>query len=104
MFNGFAAIWAFVAHHYRRFQGLAFWIFTAVAQFTMFIQVCIGSWLLAQERGEITDLHALYGFSGLLAIGVAYGYHSQLGVRIYLLYGAAALFLMGLGIRAMVMD
>jgi hypothetical protein len=45
--------------------------------------------------------HAFYGFVGIIAIAVIYSYRAQLKGRTYLLYGFGGLFIMGLGIRAM---
>ena len=39
----------------------------------------------------------------LIAVGIIYAYRYQLRDKIYLLYGGGGLFLMGLGIRAMVL-
>ena len=38
----------------------------------------------------------------IIAVGIIYSYRQQLRERIYLLYGLGGLFIMGLGIRAMV--
>ena len=38
-----------------------------------------------------------------LAVGIIYSYRVQMEDRLHLLYGAGGLFLMGLGIRAMVL-
>ena len=51
----------------------------------------------------VPQLHALYGFSGIIAIGIIYSYRNQMHHRLYLLYGVGSLFIMGLGIRAMVL-
>ena len=45
--------------------------------------------------------HAFYGFVGIIAIAIIYSYRAQLKGRVYLLYGFGGLFIMGLGIRAM---
>jgi hypothetical protein len=44
-----------------------------------------------------------YGFVAIIAVGILYSYRNDRFVRgkIYLLYGFGGLFLMGLGIRAM---
>ena len=42
-----------------------------------------------------------YGFVAIIAVGIIYCYRSQMRHRLYLLYGLGGLFLMGLGIRAM---
>jgi hypothetical protein len=45
--------------------------------------------------------HAFYGFVAIIAIAIIYSYRAQLKGRVYLLYGFGGLFIMGLGIRAM---
>jgi hypothetical protein len=43
-----------------------------------------------------------YGFVAILTVGIIYSYRAQLARHRYLLYGLGGLFLMGLGIRAMI--
>jgi hypothetical protein len=42
-----------------------------------------------------------YGFVAFIAVGILYSYRQQLRERVYLLYGFGGLFVMGLGIRAL---
>jgi hypothetical protein len=42
-----------------------------------------------------------YGFVAIIAVGIIYSYRAQLRDRLYLLYGLGGLFVMGLGIRAL---
>ena len=46
-------------------------------------------------------MHALYGFSTIIAVGIMYSYRSSPGVKgkELLLYGFGSLFVMGLGLR-----
>ena len=73
-----------------------------MAYVTVFVQAAFGSWLIAREDLEAPDLHALYGFSALAAVGIIYSYRQQLRDHMYLLHGIGGLFLMGMAIRAMV--
>ena len=102
--NAVAGLWALGAHWQARLRGRALWALTVAAQLSVFVQACLGSWLIAREGREAPDLHALYGFSALVAVGIAYSYRQQLRGRVFLLYGLTGLFLMGLGIRAVVLD
>ena len=102
--NGLAGLWALGAHLRRWLAGRALWTFTALAQATVFVQAGLGSWLMAREGRDAPDLHALYGFSTLVAVGIAYSYRQHLRDRVCLLYGCTGLFLMGLGIRAVILD
>ena len=58
--------------------------------------------LVVRETARHLQFHALYGFVALASVGIIYSYRHQLAGRRYLLYGLGGLFLMGLGIRAMV--
>ncbi len=102
--NALAGILALAAHRLPRLQKRWLWLITAAAQTTVFVQAGIGSWLIAREGRAAPDLHALYGFSALIAVGIAYSYRQQLRDRVWLLYGCTGLFLMGLGIRAVILD
>jgi hypothetical protein len=75
------------------------WWATIAAEVSAFIQVAIGVALMNVEDIEPTDLHVLYGFSALFAVGILYGYRHQMEEKQYLLYGFGGLFIMGLAIR-----
>ncbi len=51
----------------------------------------------------LPQLHSFYGFVGVIAVAIIHSYRNQLRHRLYLLYGLGGLFLMGLGIRAIVL-
>ena len=102
--NGIVGLWALIAHKRHSWRGSTLWGLTVVAQVSVLVQVGLGSWLIAQDNREIPELHAVYGFSTLITIGIAYSYRHQLQKHLYLLYGCTGLFLMGLGIRAMILD
>ena len=102
--NALAGLWALVAHRRPGLRSLALWATTVAAQVTVFVQAGLGSWLMVAEDRPAPDLHALYGFSALVAVGIAYSYRQHLRSHLYLLYGCTGLFLMGLGIRAVILD
>lgn len=99
--NGLAGLWAFAAHKVHPLRTRALWWFTGLAQFTIFVQVAIGVTLVNKQKLEFPAFHAFYGFVAIMAVAIIYSYRSQLKTRLYLLYGGGGLFLMGLGIRAM---
>lgn len=101
--NGLAGLWALGAHVRPELRGRALWVFTAVVEVAIFVQVGLGVWYQNAEDIEPTEFHTLYGFSGLFAVGIIYSYRNQLRDKVHLLYGLGGLFLMGLGIRAMVL-
>lgn len=99
--NALAGCWAFAAHWLTPLRVKALWWFTGVAQVTVFVQVIIGVVLVNRYDFELDSFHALYGFSGIIAVAIVYSYRAQMRHRLYLLYGFGGLFIMGLGIRAL---
>ena len=99
-----AGFWALLAHWQENLRYRALWWFTAVAHISIGVQAILGVILIAGEDREINGLHLLYGFLALAAAGIIYSYKSQLAGKKYLLYGLGSLFLMGLGIRAMIIS
>ena len=59
-------------------------------------------WSGTAEGLDPPEFHLLYGSAAVVSVGVVYGYRHQMEARRHLVYGLAGLFLMGLGIRAMV--
>ena len=101
MSNGLAGAWALAANWVEPLRTKALWWFTAVAEVTIFIQVALGVYLQAGENIEPPKFHMFYGFVAIIAVGLIYSYRAQMKPYRYLLYGFGGLFLMGLGIRAM---
>lgn len=99
--NGMAGLWALGAHRFASLRTRALWWFTGLAQFTIFIQVGLGVAIVNRYKLEFPQFHAFYGFVGIIAVAIIYSYRHQLRHRLYLLYGLGGLFLMGLGIRAL---
>ena len=99
--NALAGIWALSAHKLVSLRTRALWWYTALAQFTVFIQVTLGVIMVNRDKAVFPAFHAFYGFVGIIAIAIIYSYRAQLKGRVYLLYGFGGLFIMGLGIRAM---
>lgn len=99
--NGLAGLWSLAAHKWPSVRSRALWWFTAAAEFTMLVQVIFGVTLINKYKLKAPQFHMFYGFVGLIAITILYSYRSQLKHKIYLLYGFGGLFVMGLGIRAM---
>ena len=99
--NALAGIWALAAHKLVSLRTRALWWYTALAQFTMFVQVILGVIMVNRDKAMFPAFHAFYGFVGIIAIAIIYSYRAQLKGRTYLLYGFGGLFIMGLGIRAM---
>jgi cyanate permease len=77
------------------------WGAIVIAQLFAFAQAITGSILIARYDLEAPRLHALYGFSAVIAVGILYSYRTSTFMRgkEYLLYGGGCLFIMGLGLR-----
>ncbi|HEY3144468.1 MAG TPA: hypothetical protein VGJ86_25285 [Acidimicrobiales bacterium] len=101
--NALVGVWALAAHWVEQLRHRALWWCTVVAEASIFVQVAMGVAIVAREDIEAPRLHTFYGFIALITVGVIYSYRQQLAARRYLLYGLGGLFLMGLGIRAMVL-
>ena len=99
--NALAGVWALAAHKITPLRTRALWWYTGVAQFSIFVQVTLGVIMVNKNKLEFPAFHAFYGFVAIMAVAIIYSYRLQLKSRVYLLYGFGGLFLMGLGIRAM---
>lgn len=102
--NGLAGLWCLGAHWVERLRSPWEWRLVAAVQALLFVQVVLGVIRLDQLQGSAPQEHTLYGFLTLIAVAILYGYRSQLGHVRHLLYGGGSLFIMGLAIRAMVLD
>jgi hypothetical protein len=93
---------ALLAWRIERIRGRWVWIIVIVAESMLMIQVLIGTLLVASFDYEPPRIHMFYGFLVFLSIGLAFQYRDSMRGRLELLYGLVGLFLMGLGIRAVV--
>jgi len=98
--NAVAGVWTLGAERVASLRHRALWWFTIGAELTIVLEVALGAALVATTHHRAQQLHALYGFSGLIAVGLLYSYRASLEHRLYLLYGLGGLFLAGLCIRA----
>jgi hypothetical protein len=99
--NGLAGAWALGAHWVEGLRSRALWWFTVFAEVWIFVQVSLGVGLVAGQDLEPPQFHLFYGFVAIITVGIIYSYRPQMAHVRYLLYGFGGLFLMGLGIRAM---
>ena len=99
--NALAGLWALAAHKVQALRSRALWWYTAAAQLTVFVQVILGVIMVNRDKLEFPQFHAFYGFVAIIAVAILYAYRVQMKSKVYLLYGFGGLFLMGLGIRAM---
>ncbi len=101
--NGIVGLWALGAHRFPALRHRALWWCITGAEVAIFAQVGLGVWLLSGEGIEVAQFHQFYGFVTIVAIGIIYSYRNQMKATQYLLYGFGSLFLMGLGLRAVVL-
>ena len=98
--NGMAGVWALAAHRVESLRTRALWWFTVAVEVAVFVQVILGVILYTNEKITPPQFHMFYGFVGIIAVGFLYAYRYQLRHKLFLLYGFGGLFIMGLGIRA----
>jgi len=101
--NALAGIWCLAAHWLAPLRVKAIWWFVGAAEVAVGLQVVLGVWLLAGEDIPAPEFHVFYGFLMIVAIAILYSYRFSIRAWQYLLYGFGSLFMMGLGIRAMIL-
>lgn len=102
--NAAAGFWALAAHRWTALRGRLLWGTIIVAQLTAFAQAISGTILMTRDDLEPGRLHALYGFSAVIAVGILYSYRTSPFMRgkEHVLYGLGCLFIMGLGLRELI--
>jgi hypothetical protein len=100
--NAIVGLWALGAHWLPALRTRAMWWFVILAELSVFAQVAMGVGMVAGQGIEAPKFHMFYGFVAIIAIGIIYSYRQQMEKWLYLLYGLGSLFIMGLGIRAMI--
>ena len=102
--NGLAGVWALGAHYVPSLRTRALWWFTIAVEVAIFVQAGLGVALVNVEKIDPPQFHLFYGFVAIITVGILYSYKTTspwVRERIYLVYGGGSLFLMGLGIRAL---
>ena len=99
--NGLAGIWSLAANWLPALRTRALWWFTVAVEVAVFVQAGLGVGMVSGQKIDPPKFHLFYGFVAIIAIGIIYSYRMQMRHRLYLLYGGGGLFIMGLGIRAM---
>jgi hypothetical protein len=100
--NGLAGVYALAAWRFPALRGSPVWIATIIAEATMLLQVVLGVLLVSVEDFEPARFHMFYGFVAFISVGLLYSYKYVWKARgwMELAYGLGGLFIMGLGIRA----
>ena len=100
--NFLAGVHLLVAWRVTRLRNRFLWWPTIVAEAMMMIQVVLGVLLVSVEDFEPPRFHMFYGFVAFITVGLLYSYRYVWKARgwLELAYGLGGLFIMGLGIRA----
>jgi heme A synthase len=98
--NAIVGLYALAAWRWKSLRGRPLWIATIVAEVAILLQVLIGTIMVASDDYVAPRFHMFYGFLIFVTVGLLYQYRSQMKGRQELLYGLGGLFIMGLGIRA----
>lgn len=103
--NALTGIWCLLAHRFPAARSKVLWGAVIVAQSLAFVQAFFGALLSRQDGVVLDDMHALYGFSAIVAAMILYGYRTSpfMKGKEHLLYGVGCLFIMGLGLRELVL-
>ena len=99
--NGLAGLWSLSAEYLPQLRTRALWWFTVFVEVAIFVQAALGVALVAGQHLKPVKFHLFYGFVAIIAVGILYSYRQQLRSRIYFWYGLTGFFIMGLGIRAL---
>jgi hypothetical protein len=101
--NFVAGVYTLVAWRMPKLRNRWLWWPTIIAEAMMLIQVFLGVLLVSAEDYEPPRFHMFYGFVAFIAIGLLYSYRYvwRAANRMELAYGLGGLFIMGLGIRAL---
>ena len=101
--NGIAGVWALASGRVPSLKGPQLWRFTAFVQTLVFVQVTLAAISVNANDGGPQTFHVFYGVLAATTVGALYSYRQQLRERLHMLYGWGGLFIMGLGIRALVL-
>jgi len=99
--NAAVGTWCLLAYQWSALRGRPMWVAVIIAQLTTFVQAVVGAVLSNREGVELDDMHALYGFSAIIAVAIMYSYRTSpfMKGKELTLYGFGSLFVMGLGLR-----
>lgn len=103
--NALVGVWCLAADRVASLRGRILWVSVIVAQLTTMLQAVLGALVAKQEDIEINDMHMLYGISAIVAVAILYSYRGMSFIKgkELLLYGFGSLFIMGLGLRNLVL-
>lgn len=98
-----AGSWAVAAHFKEQVRSEKLWLAHNVFHVLVAVQVMLGGLLVGFTDVNADGNHMFYGFLTFVGVGIIIGYR-HLSQYKYLLYGVGGLFVMGLAIRAMLLN
>ena len=100
--NFLAGVYTLSAWKWPRLRNRWLWWPTIIAEAMMLIQVFLGVLLVTAQDFEPPRFHMFYGFVAFITVGLLYSYRYVWKSKgwMELAYGLGGLFIMGLGIRA----
>lgn len=101
LLNAAAGAWALAAHWLVVARVRQLWWLTIAAQVAVFPYVAAGAALASQDAS--TEFFLLYDVSAVVAVLCLYAWRASMWHRLYLMYGLGSWFIMGLGIRTLVL-
>lgn len=100
---GAAGLWATAAHWVEPLRHRALFVVNHAVHFVVAVQVALGAILVGFTDVDADQNHMFYGFLTFVGVGLIIGYRHLSGYR-HLLYGLGGLFVMGLAIRALLLN
>ena len=101
--GGVAGTWATAAHWVESLRSGVLWVVHHVFHAIVAIQVALGAIIVGFSDVDADQNHMFYGFLTFAGVGIIIGYR-HLSEYKYLLYGLGGLFVMGLAIRALLLN
>ena len=100
--NALAGIYLLIAWKVVALRNKYMWWPTIAAETAMMLQVLLGVLLVSVDDFQPPRFHMFYGFVAFITVGLLYSYRYVWKARgwMELAYGLGGLFIMGLGIRA----
>ncbi|HTL83841.1 MAG TPA: hypothetical protein VL856_01570 [Acidimicrobiia bacterium] len=100
--NALAGLYTLAAWRWSVLRNRFLWWPTIIAESMMMIQVLLGVLLVSVQDYKPPRFHMFYGFVAFITVGLLYSYKYVWKARgwMELAYGLGGLFIMGLGIRA----
>lgn len=100
---GITGAWAAAAHWVESLRHDSLWTVHHVVHFVIAVQVSLGAVLVGFTDVNADGNHVFYGFLTFVGVGIIISYRHLSEYR-YLLYGLGGLFVMGLAIRAFLLN